>query len=986
MSGSRLFWRLFLATAGASGVVVVALGAASWWHGSALIRSQVDTEIIGLAQGTARHDGERLAQLAHTVETLAANPLVVNALIDVGSGAQSYLVPLLAGQRLPFTGQHAIAFTDFAGKPVATNGQHPGAAALLAAQRAVERNRPETLLAPEGQPALIMAVPVVYPGTGTAEGAIVATVAIAELVAGHDVGLPAGTTASLLFGPSTHDDPSRLSARHGIDGPAAFAHLSPAVLITRDPAIAFAPLRQLQLWHTALALGGMLIAVLVAAVVSRRLAQRVESLAATTREIAQGRAGSAEIPDLGGDEVGQLATAMRGMLAEIERHRQHLEAEVQARTAALSASEAAARRLAIVAARTSNAVSISDAEGRLTWINDSFTRITGYRMEEVLGRKPASFLQGPETDRATVQRVREALLRREGVRCELLNYSKDGRRYWIEVDIQPILGEEGSLGGFIAVNSDITERKDNEARLQAATAAAQAGAQAKSAFLANMSHEIRTPMNGILGLAELLLAGKLDPEQADQARSLYRSAEALLVILNDILDFSKIEAGRLEFEAAPYDPEMLGLDVIDLLRSRVPQEVVLALRVDPAMPGRLLGDAGRLRQMLSNLVGNALKFTSRGHVLVDLAWLPSGAESGTLRVAVADTGIGIPADRLDRLFQPFSQADASTARRFGGTGLGLSISRRLAELMGGTVSVTSAVGTGSTFTIEVPQTSSTADGSSAGHIVQALSGRRLLVVANDAALRHSLADAVRATGAVVAEAASLDEACRALAGMDCTAVIADHALADGGAVALVNATSAIPVLSLFAAGHPPTEAPGRLAALLPRPLRRSQLAEAISLAIADRSAGHTRTLTRNDLSGGRLHDAPAPAAPRSGLRVLLVEDNPINQRVAMALLKRLGAVVTLAADGAEAVRMTDAATWDVVLMDCQMPVLDGFEATTQIRQREHREGRPRQPIVAMTANAMQGDRERCLACGMDDHVPKPITGDALSRTLSRWGG
>jgi CheY-like chemotaxis protein len=222
--------------------------------------------------------------------------------------------------------------------------------------------------------------------------------------------------------------------------------------------------------------------------------------------------------------------------------------------------------------------------------------------------------------------------------------------------------------------------------------------------------------------------------------------------------------------------------------------------------------------------------------------------------------------------------------------------------------------------------------------------------------------------------------------MDCTAVIADHDLADGGAVALANAASAIPVLSLFPAGHTPAESPGRLAALLPRPLRRSQLAEAISLAITDRSAGRTRTLTRTDLSGGRLHDAPAPAAPRSGLRVLLVEDNPINQRVAMALLKRLGALVTLATDGAEAVRMTDATNWDLVLMDCQMPVLDGFEATTQIRQREHREGRPRQPIVAMTANAMQGDRERCLACGMDDHVPKPITGDALSRTLSRWGG
>jgi PAS domain S-box-containing protein len=986
MSGSRLFWRLFLATATTSGVVIAALSAASWTHGSALIRNQVENEIVGLAQTTARHDGERLGQFAHTVETLAANPLVVNALIDVGSGAQSYLVPLLAGQRLPFVGRHAIAFTDFAGKPVATNGQHPGAVALQAAQRAVERNRPEALLAPEGPPALIMAVPVIYPGTGTAEGAIVATVAIAELVAGHDADLPAGTSAQLIFGGGPPDDPSLLAARHGVDGPAAFAHLAPTVVITRDPTIAFAPLHQLQMWHAVLAVGGVLVAILAAALVSNRLARRIEQLAATARRVAQDQAGAADVPDLGDDEVGQLAYAMRGMLTEIERHQQTLETEVQTRTAELSASEAAARRLAIVAARTSNAVCIADAAGRLTWVNEGFTRITGYALEEVVGRRPGAVLQGPDTDQATVQRIRTALARREGIRCELVNYAKSGRRYWIEVDIQPNFEPDGRLGGFIAVNSDITERKDYEAQLRAATAAAQTGAQAKSAFLANMSHEIRTPMNGILGLAELLLAGRLDPEQADQARSLYRSAEALLVILNDILDFSKIEAGRLEFETAPYDPEMLGIDVIELLRTRVPQDVVLALRLDPVMPARLVGDAGRLRQMLANLVSNALKFTSRGHVLVDLTWLPGTDGNGALRLAVSDTGIGIPADLLDRLFQPFSQADASTARRFGGTGLGLSICRRLAELMGGSASVTSTVGQGSTFTIQVPQRTSTADGSSASHIVQTFQGRRILVVADDAALRLSLVDAVRACGALVAEAASLDEARRVLAGVECVAVVSDHALADGGAVALAQAAPAVPVLSLFVPGHAPLEAPGPLAALLPRPMRRSQLTEAISLAIADRAAGRVRTLTRNDLSGGRLHDAPAPTAPRAGLRVLLVEDNPINQRVAMALLKRLGAAVTLAADGAEAVRMTDATTWDLVLMDCQMPVLDGFEATAQIRQREHRENRARQPIVAMTANAMQGDRERCLAAGMDDHVAKPITGDALSRTLSRWGG
>ena len=522
------------------------------------------------------------------------------------------------------------------------------------------------------------------------------------------------------------------------------------------------------------------------------------------------------------------------------------------------------------------------------------------------------------------------------------------------------------------VITDVTAQRAMERDLARARDAAEAAARAKSSFLANMSHEIRTPMNGILGLAELLIGGRLEPEQADHARALHRSAEALLAILNDILDFSKIEAGRMQLETAAFAPETLALDVVELFRARVPAGVGLALRIDPGMPAVLQGDPGRLRQMLANLVGNSMKFTRRGHIAIDLRW-----DSGSLAIAVTDTGIGIPADRQTQLFLPFTQADSSTARRFGGTGLGLSICRRLAELMGGRIDLVSSEGVGSTFTVLVPAPA--ADG--AEPHAQQLAGRRILVISSHQVVRDELVAAVRAGGGQPGTAANADEAVRAIALGGIDAAVADIEMLGDGMAGLATATR--PLLALATASG--ATAPPGVAGILVRPLPRHQLATALLAALADAAAGRSRVITRNDLaSPDNLPTTGQPAQPRSGMRILLAEDNPINRRVATALLARLGAEVEIAVDGAEAIRLAADGGWDLCLMDCQMPVVDGYDATAAIRAREAG-GSYHLPILAMTANAMDGDRERCLKAGMDDHIAKPVTGAALGAALRRWG-
>ena len=532
------------------------------------------------------------------------------------------------------------------------------------------------------------------------------------------------------------------------------------------------------------------------------------------------------------------------------------------------------------------------------------------------------------------------------------------------------------------------ERLQQELRL--AVAAAQQATTAKSAFLANMSHEIRTPMNGVLGMTEMLLSMGLNREQEDATRTIYRSAEALLSILNDILDFSKIEAGRLDLEDIPFDLHRVVYDTAELFRGRVAGgSIELIVRVAPGVPRRVQGDPGRLRQILNNLIGNAVKFTKHGHVLVELE-----ANQGALHLAIADTGIGIPLERQGMLFSPFTQADASTARHFGGTGLGLAISRRLAEAMGGTITLHSTPGVGTTFTVQIPlRPDATAPAPVA--LTEVLVGRAVLAVDDHPVNRKILHEQVRSLGCDIEVVDSgpaalailetrvwdviiLDQHMPGLSGEDVARMI--RARSDMDRTALVLLTS-----SGVRGDAQRIEDAGFNGYLL-KPSPTELLGSVLATALTRISSGGGSLVTRHQVQEALPARAPTEESDEGlGIKVLLAEDNLVNQKVALLMLKKLGCQVVVASDGQAALEALEQhGPFPVILMDCQMPGMDGFEATRAIRRREAVHGGRRQVIVAMTANATDQDRQECQAAGMDDHLAKPVTLESLRAKLEGW--
>lgn len=845
---------------------------------------------------------------------------------------------------------------------------------------------------------------------------------------------------------------------------------------------------------------------------------------------------------LGGIGLSGLAAFTAWSLATARGRAEGLARRV---TKELRTAEAEARRLALVAERTHNAVIITDSAGRIEWTNAGFTRVSGYTAGEVIGRTPGSFLQGPETDPATVALMRAAIGRGEAFAVEVRNYHKSGRPYWLSIDAQPLRDDTGRVTRFMAIESDITARKLTEQSLadirelqqaildgtayaiisstpdgtiatfnhgaeqmlgytrsevvglhspalfhdsaevvaqaieltrelghpvdpgfavftalaklgftserewtylrkdgtrlpvflsitalraadgtitgylgiaydltaqklqtaelelakhsaealnlrlaasvteaHAAVEVARQATLAKSQFLATMSHEIRTPMNGVIGMTSLLLDSPLTPPQREFTEIIRQSGDSLLTIINDILDFSKIESGHMELEVEEFSLRDCIEGTLDVLGPRAAEKNLdLLYEITEGTPGYVRGDSTRLRQILMNLLGNALKFTAAGEVVLTARAVPRTDGAVELAFAVRDSGIGIPPEAMGRLFRSFSQVDASTNRRFGGTGLGLAISKRLAELMGGRMWVESTADVGSTFFFTVVVAGAPARPRSVlDPALRSVAGKRLLAVDDNSTNRRIIATMATQWEVACVTCASGAEALGVLrGGARFDVAIFDLQMPGMDGATLAAAVRAefpaldLPLLLLSSVGRRDfVPDPSLFAAFLTKPAKPAQILEALQRIIG----------------AGEIAAAPAPARPNAPVaptrpeRILLAEDNFVNQKVALHMLARLGFRADVAANGLEVLAAVQRQSYDIILMDMQMPEMDGLKATHRLNELMP-DAALRPWIIALTANALEGDRELCLASGMDDYLSKPLKLEALAAGLAR---
>jgi PAS domain S-box-containing protein len=675
----------------------------------------------------------------------------------------------------------------------------------------------------------------------------------------------------------------------------------------------------------------------------------------------------------GSPEVSSAAEAFNNMANNIE-----------GLIASLGKSESKNKLLATIVEQSSEAIWTRDLNGTITSWNSGAAAMFGYPPAEAVGRALPVGESTPEEEEARRQR----LIAGHKFSYDAKSITRSGTAIDIQVSVAPLLDDANHCIGSIAVARDVTQHKRSEEALRLAREAAEAASQAKSSFLARMSHEIRTPMNGVLGMTELLLETGLSATQRKYAETVQRSGQNLLGIINDLLDFSKIEAGKLELECVDMDLRRIIEDVVDLLAERAHSKgLELACSIPADLATHVKGDPLRVGQVLTNLVGNAIKFTEQGSVVIRVAGMEETANRVTLRFEVSDTGVGISPEAQSRIFDEFSQADGSTTRKHGGSGLGLAISKQLVEMMGGSIQVHSAPGVGSTFSFTAgfeKQEMQPAQVTPMGM----LTGVRALIVESTAINRGILHSQMSNWGMTNRVAPTPEQAIELLAEAASRGAPYDIAIIDLG----LPRMDALELARAIRARHDIGKV--RLVMLTRRQVDIRNAREAgIDACLAKPVRQTVLYECLVNVMAGQAQDAvaaPAVRQPQSvapaGLRgnILLVEDNLINQQVALGILQIQGYNVTVVNNGREALEAHAHGAFDLVLMDCHMPEMDGFEATREIRGRERSAGGRRLPIIALTANAMAQDREACLSAGMDDHLSKPFSMLTLQEMLDRW--
>ena len=632
-------------------------------------------------------------------------------------------------------------------------------------------------------------------------------------------------------------------------------------------------------------------------------------------------------------------------------------------------------------------LSMADKHGNITYVNDKFSKISGYSREELIGKKH-NLLNSNNRSKAYWERMHVRVLSGKTWHDEVRNRAKDGHHYWVDTTIVPNYDKSGQVNGFTSIRTDITQQKQDIDNLAIAKEQAEVANDSKADFLANMSHEIRTPMNGVIGMTNLRIDSQLSPDQNKLANTVKSSAVGLLSIINDILDFSKVEAGKLELELIPFN---LGQMVGDIGASISFQAHRKGLQfICPATPiiqQWVTADPGRIRQILTNLIGNAIKFTNQGEVAVYVHLLEQTAEKKHFRFEIKDTGIGISELQQAQLFDKFSQADSSTTRKYGGTGLGLSICKKLVELMDGEIGIDSEIGQGSTFWFTLPLLKAQAVDNIPVYSTDLKKEKILIVDDNETNLElmhqlhkiwgipHKLVNSAKAALAELAQA-SQDNIPYTMAVLDmhmpetdglelCQQIQKTPQIAQTKLIMASSQAQRGDALKMKEAGFK---------GYITKPIQQSELLDVL-LMVSGVEVSTPEFVTRHSTKEHVQFKA----------HVLVVEDNATNQLVIEGLLRALGITVDLAGNGKEAIStLQSVSKHDLVFMDCQMPVLDGYQATRKIRSKESGVTNSEIPIIAMTANAMAGDRQKCLDVGMNDYLSKPIEADKVINMLKKW--